>query len=280
MNITEILQRHAEQFPDEIAIIDRVGGSSRQTTYRELDQAVGRMAALLRHSGLKAGDKVLLFHPMSIELYTALAAILAKRNDGHVCGSVGGAALYRSLLRVTSGASTDRQLEGASVAIAFARPAADPDEVVDWWSRPVHSIDRTSVEIGTMIDASTRCKSDTAALASFTSGSTGQPKAAIRTHGFLLAQHRAVEESFALATRGGRACDNADLRAGESCFACHQHHRRCRPSTSIGNRAAAGGETDPGSSSHSTCRVTRVPRADCRLLRTKKCASQRLCRRS
>ena len=26
MNITEILQQHAGQFPDEIAIIDRVGG--------------------------------------------------------------------------------------------------------------------------------------------------------------------------------------------------------------------------------------------------------------
>lgn len=42
------------------------------------------------------------------------------------------------------------------------------------------------------------CNADTAALASFTSGSTGQPKAAIRTHGFLLAQHRAIEESFTL----------------------------------------------------------------------------------
>lgn len=76
MNITEILQRHAKEFPDEVAIIDRMDGRSRQSTYRELDQAVGKMAALLRSSGLKEGDTVLLFHPMSIELYTALAAIL------------------------------------------------------------------------------------------------------------------------------------------------------------------------------------------------------------
>src|SRR5208282_3898869 len=36
------------------------------------------------------------------------------------------------------------------------------------------------------------------ALVTFTSGSTGQPKAAMRTHGFLLAQHRALETSLAL----------------------------------------------------------------------------------
>jgi acyl-CoA synthetase (AMP-forming)/AMP-acid ligase II len=36
------------------------------------------------------------------------------------------------------------------------------------------------------------------ALVTFTSGSTGQPKAALRTHGFLLAQHRALEASLGL----------------------------------------------------------------------------------
>jgi acyl-CoA synthetase (AMP-forming)/AMP-acid ligase II len=36
------------------------------------------------------------------------------------------------------------------------------------------------------------------ALVTFTSGSTGQPKAALRTHQFLLAQHRALESSISL----------------------------------------------------------------------------------
>jgi acyl-CoA synthetase (AMP-forming)/AMP-acid ligase II len=41
---------------------------------------------------------------------------------------------------------------------------------------------------------------DTPALLTFTSGSTGQPKAALRTHSFLLAQHRVLEHHF-----GGQA---------------------------------------------------------------------------
>jgi acyl-CoA synthetase (AMP-forming)/AMP-acid ligase II len=39
---------------------------------------------------------------------------------------------------------------------------------------------------------------DAVALVTFTSGSTGQPKAASRTHGFLLAQHRALAGSLEL----------------------------------------------------------------------------------
>ena len=41
-------------------------------------------------------------------------------------------------------------------------------------------------------------QSRTPAIVTFTSGSTGVPKVAVRTHGFLLAQHRALEETLTL----------------------------------------------------------------------------------
>ena len=40
---------------------------------------------------------------------------------------------------------------------------------------------------------------DEPALVTFTSGSTGVPKAAVRTHGFLMAQHRALEKALEFA---------------------------------------------------------------------------------
>jgi acyl-CoA synthetase (AMP-forming)/AMP-acid ligase II len=198
MNISEILQRQAEQFPDEIAIVDRVGRRIRQTTFGEFDQAIGRMATLLRGSGLKAGDTALLFHPMSAELYTALAAILrggmtamfvdpsaGRQYIDRCCELLPPQALIASskahLLRLLSPALRRIPIKwSVGGRVPFTRCIDQFTECSD--DRNIHS-----------------CTSETPALASFTSGSTGQPKAAVRTHGFLLAQHRAVEESFSLA---------------------------------------------------------------------------------
>ncbi|MBT4865644.1 MAG: AMP-binding protein [Planctomycetaceae bacterium] len=197
MNIAEILRSHAEDCPDEIALVDVYRGCRRTTTYGELEQSIGRTVALFRQSGLNTDDTVLLFHPMSAELYIALAAILrmgltamfidpsaGRRYIDRCCQLLPPQALVASskahLLRLLSPALRRIPLK---FSIGGRVPFA-------------HRFERAArLDYDDMICS---CESDQPALASFTSGSTGEPKAALRTHGFLLAQHRAIEESLGL----------------------------------------------------------------------------------
>ena len=91
MNIIEILAAQAAERPTDLAIIDQwhcwrrnfLGREDidtapwkwRATTFSELDRAAARSANLLEQSGLRRGDPVLVFQPMSLELYVALLAV-------------------------------------------------------------------------------------------------------------------------------------------------------------------------------------------------------------
>src|SRR5262245_22128466 len=71
MNLIDALQTHVRTRPTLPAIIE----GRRSISFADFDQAAARAAGLLWHSGLRPGDAVLMFQPMSIELYVALAAI-------------------------------------------------------------------------------------------------------------------------------------------------------------------------------------------------------------
>src|SRR5712692_10870836 len=75
MNIANILQAQSQARPDAPAIIDTSHGRNRITSFGELQQQVTQAAALLWQAGLRPGDEVLVFQPMSAELYVALIAL-------------------------------------------------------------------------------------------------------------------------------------------------------------------------------------------------------------
>src|SRR5438128_9621978 len=80
MNLAEILQRHAAERPGAPAVVEETWtGGGRVTTFAGLADAAARAAALLWRAGLRPGDAVLVFHPMSAELYVALLAIFRLR---------------------------------------------------------------------------------------------------------------------------------------------------------------------------------------------------------
>lgn len=198
MNIAARLAERAAQHPDQPAIVDVAGGRPRTTTYAALDAAVARGAALLAAQGCRPGDAVIVLHRMSAELYIALIAafrlglvavvpdvsadrtqVAAALQPVPLAGFIGGwkAHLLRLkhpvLRRVRWAITLDGWIPGATPwATARVDLAAAPP-VVD-------------------------LPADAPALITFTSGSTGVPKVAVRTHGFLLAQHDVLERSLHL----------------------------------------------------------------------------------
>ena len=197
MNITQILHAHTATRPDAGAIIETRHGRSRALTFAELECAATRAAALLHRAGLRPGDPVLVLHPMSIDLYIALVAIFrlglvamfldpsAGREHLERCCSLHApmgliASSRVHFLRLLSPAL--RRIP-VKFSIGLPVPGAVP------WNRANRLAPHEPME---------PCPPATPALLTFTSGSTGRPKVAVRTHGFLLAQHRALEQTLAL----------------------------------------------------------------------------------
>ena len=75
MNIVEVLITQARQHPQAVAILEPQRKNNRPYTFSQIEDASSRAAALLSQAGLRAGDAVLVFQPMSADLYIALLAI-------------------------------------------------------------------------------------------------------------------------------------------------------------------------------------------------------------
>jgi acyl-CoA synthetase (AMP-forming)/AMP-acid ligase II len=196
VNIVEILMQQAEIRGDAVALADRKRGQRRALTFAELAAATAAGSRLLLRSGLKRGDTILFFHPVAIELYTALlSALRAGMVAMFVDPSAG-----RKLM--------SRCCELAQPAGLFGSPKA---HLLRLLSRGVR---RCPVKFSTGVSLPSARRwdpgvcyeqvrvaevdDDTPALITFTSGSTGRPKGMVRSHGFLIAQHRALQSALSL----------------------------------------------------------------------------------
>ena len=198
MNIQALFHERALADPASLAIITSRTGVDTRWTYGHLDATGARIASVLRARGLGRGDPVLVFVPMSAELYAVLAAIwqvgavavfldpsAGREHIERCCRLVEPKAFVGTraahALRLTSGPL--RRIPGQFV-VGGRFPAA-----IDLLGDA-----RSAAELTERVDAG----EETPALITFTSGSTGAPKAAVRTHGFLLAQHAILAEHLEL----------------------------------------------------------------------------------
>ncbi|HEV8582189.1 MAG TPA: AMP-binding protein [Thermoanaerobaculia bacterium] len=193
-NVLSVLRRVAERFPERPALV--MAGCS--ISFGDLWRRIGRASAGLRRLGLTPGDRAVVMIPMSIDLYVAMLAIL----------KIGAVAVF-----------VDPWIGRRQIAsfAAFAEPRAWIGiprshllRLLDPRLRVILFSVTTGRRLGPLPASRTLAEleespeerdvqpvaADDGALITFTSGSSGEPKGANRTHRFLLAQHAALAAEF------------------------------------------------------------------------------------
>jgi acyl-CoA synthetase (AMP-forming)/AMP-acid ligase II len=193
-NVLSVLRQVAVRVPDRPALAMEDGS----VTFGELWGRIDRAAAGLRRLGLAPGDRAVVMIPMSIDLYVAMLAVL----------EMGAVAVF-----------VDPWIGRRQIArfAAFAEPRAWLGvprshllRLLDRGLRAIPFTVTTGPRLGPLPARRTLAELERApgdgevqpvgrddpALITFTSGSSGEPKGANRTHRFLLAQHGALAAEF------------------------------------------------------------------------------------
>lgn len=189
MNLVERLLEQAAARPEALALMHR----GRAWTFRELESRTAKGAAFLRAQGLGAGDPILIFVPMGLDLYEVLLSVLR----------IGAVAVF-----LDPSAGDDHVAKCCARIPPKGYLGTPKAQVLRWWVPALRRIPRRivtarywpfAIPFGTGKGADDLLEpraGDDAALITFTSGSTGEPKAAVRTHGFLLTQHAVLARTL------------------------------------------------------------------------------------
>lgn len=193
MNLAELLARRAHEMPDAPAIIEGAAGRERTTTFAALDRAAASVAAQFVRAGMRRGEAALVFVPMGAALYATLLALFRAGLVAMVVDPSAGAAHVGRCLRLLP----PRAFVGIPKAhlLRLAVPELRRVPLQFATSGWVPAATRLALD-GNASAPVVTVEPDAPALVSFTSGSTGEPKAVVRSHAFLLEQHRVLARAL------------------------------------------------------------------------------------
>jgi acyl-CoA synthetase (AMP-forming)/AMP-acid ligase II len=191
VNIADVLLAQAAARPDATAILASHRGRDRAMTFAGLAAASAAVARQLRQAGLRPGEAVLLLVPMSPELYAVLVGLLRAGLVAMVLDPSAGRAHIDHCCALCHPAAFVGTPWTHALRLVSAGIRAIPRKFRVGRGWPLGTRLRLSAGAGS--DARVVSLDPAApALLTFTSGTTGLPKAAVRSHAFLLAQHRVL----------------------------------------------------------------------------------------
>lgn len=180
LNIIDLFLQRADEVSERKAIIYK--GTS--VSFGDLKKQVIATAATFRKKGVRPGDRVLVFVPMSIDLYRSVLALFY----------MGAVAVF-----LDEWVSKKRLEACCEIADCKAFIGNWKVQLLALFSGPLRRLPvRLGLGYNKKIDdfPKQQTHSNDTALLTFTTGTTGTPKAAKRTHGFLKEQFDALLEKI------------------------------------------------------------------------------------
>jgi acyl-CoA synthetase (AMP-forming)/AMP-acid ligase II len=206
-NVISFLHKHARLFPQKVAIqwvtgktlqvLDGTSNLSHESiTYNDLVDKINVISGGLKKIGIGKGDRVIIFVPLSIELYLTMFAVQrlgaiavfldswARKGHLGVCAQV-----VQPKAMICFEKAFELSVAVPEIANIKIKIAVGP-----------HEKNYTS-DLGALLKSTSLAdvepvEPNDTALITFTTGTSGVPKGADRTHRFLAAQHRALDKEI------------------------------------------------------------------------------------
>lgn len=202
-NVIEFVERHVKENAEGVALkwvtaerLKQWSGNPKeeivhdQISFKDFEEKVSKFANGLLSIGIKKNDRVIIFLPMSLEMYVAMfatqkigaiAVFLDSWARSHHLGASAECVQPKAMISFDMAFQLIEQVpEFQSMPI---RILYGPGEKMTHRFNDIYSDKRSPIA---------SVESETTALITFTTGSTGKPKGANRTHRFLVAQHYAL----------------------------------------------------------------------------------------
>jgi acyl-CoA synthetase (AMP-forming)/AMP-acid ligase II/pimeloyl-ACP methyl ester carboxylesterase len=202
-NVISYMEKHLREFPERIALrwanreaLAKWDGNPHtpiahdEVSYKHFAARINSFAKGLLDIGIQKGDRVIIFLPMSLDMYTAMFAVQR----------IGALAVFLDSWARSHHLGASAECVGPKAMISFKMAFDLVDQVPEFKSMPIRILygpgDKFTHKFEQLLkpESSPVCavESEFTALITFTTGSTGKPKGANRTHRFLSAQHNAL----------------------------------------------------------------------------------------